>query len=71
MTTVVEADVPSPPSLSAYGQARSTIQGSPLTSEELRKTDAYWRPGDYRMEVATPVRLAGLSVGRPGVSAAS
>ena len=29
--------------LSAYGKARSTVQGSPLSSEELRKTHAYWR----------------------------
>jgi len=47
MTTVVEAEVPSTLSLSAYGQAKSTVQGSPLTSEELRKTDAYWRACKY------------------------
>ena len=47
MTPVVEAEVPSTLSLSAYGQARSTIQGSPLSSEELRKTDAYWRACKY------------------------
>src|ERR1700758_2440716 len=29
-------------SLSAYGKARSTGQGTPLSPEELRKTDAYW-----------------------------
>jgi len=34
-------------SLSAYGEARSTIQGSPLSLEELRKTDAYWRACKY------------------------
>jgi xylulose-5-phosphate/fructose-6-phosphate phosphoketolase len=29
--------------LSAYGAARSTIKGAPLTSDELQKIDAYWR----------------------------
>jgi hypothetical protein len=38
--------------LTAYGPARSTNQGAPLSREELRKIDAYWRgqplfvPGD-------------------------
>src|ERR1700757_386509 len=43
----VEQEPSSTTSLSAYGKARSTIQGSPLTSEELRKTDAYWRACKY------------------------
>ena len=47
MTPVVEAEVPSTLSLSAYGQARSTIQGSPLSSDELRKIDTYWRACRY------------------------
>src|SRR4051812_46557454 len=34
-------------SLSAYGKARSTVQGSPLGADELRKTDAYWRACNY------------------------
>ena len=34
-------------SLSAYGSARSTVQGSPLTTDELQKTDAYWRACNY------------------------
>jgi xylulose-5-phosphate/fructose-6-phosphate phosphoketolase len=34
-------------SLSAYGPARSTIQGTPLTADELRKTHAYWRACNY------------------------
>ena len=34
-------------SLSAYGKARSTVKGSPLSPEELRKTDAYWRACKY------------------------
>ena len=33
--------------LSAYGKARSTVHGSPLSSEELRKTHAYWRACNY------------------------
>src|SRR5215475_4117203 len=49
MTPVAEVEVPSSAStsLSAYGIARSTIQGSPLSPEELRKTDAYWRACKY------------------------
>ena len=34
-------------SLSAYGTARSTIQGKPLDAEALRKTHAYWRACNY------------------------
>jgi len=33
--------------ISAYGAARSTIQGTPLSSDELRKIDAYWRASLY------------------------
>ncbi|HME32768.1 MAG TPA: phosphoketolase family protein, partial [Terriglobales bacterium] len=33
--------------ISAYGTARSTIKGAPLSSEELRKIDAYWRASLY------------------------
>jgi hypothetical protein len=33
--------------ISAYGQARATIKGAPLSSEELRKIDAYWRASLY------------------------
>ncbi len=36
-------------SLSAYGKARSTIQGAPLSAEELRKTHAFWRACNYLM----------------------
>jgi xylulose-5-phosphate/fructose-6-phosphate phosphoketolase len=42
-TTAVAADS----SLSAYGKARSTVQGTPLSAEALRKTDAYWRACNY------------------------
>jgi xylulose-5-phosphate/fructose-6-phosphate phosphoketolase len=34
-------------SLSAYGKARSTIEGAPLSADELRKTIAYWRACNY------------------------
>jgi xylulose-5-phosphate/fructose-6-phosphate phosphoketolase len=33
--------------ISAYGTARSTIKGAPLSSEELRKVDAYWLASLY------------------------
>ncbi|MBV8832895.1 MAG: phosphoketolase, partial [Acidobacteriaceae bacterium] len=33
--------------MSAYGVARSTVQGTPLSAEELRKTHAYWRACNY------------------------
>jgi len=42
VTEVVEHD-----SLSAYGKARSTVQGAPLNAEALRKTHAYWRACNY------------------------
>ena len=37
----------SPQALSAYGKARSTVQGTPLSAEELRKTEAFWRACNY------------------------
>jgi len=36
-------------SISAYGAARSTIRGTPLSAEELRKIHAYWRACNYLM----------------------
>ena len=38
-----------PLTLSAFGKARSTVPGAPLSAEELRKTDAYWRACNYLM----------------------
>ena len=38
-----------PSSLSAFGKARSTVQGEPLSADELRKTDAFWRACNYLM----------------------
>ncbi len=45
-TTPMIQDQP-PVSLSAYGKARSTVQGAPLSPEELQKTDAFWRACTY------------------------
>jgi xylulose-5-phosphate/fructose-6-phosphate phosphoketolase len=33
--------------ISPYGTARSTVKGTPLSSDELRKIDAYWRATLY------------------------
>ena len=47
MTTTVRAEPHGLQALSAYGKARSTVQGAPLSAEELRKTDAFWRACTY------------------------
>ena len=46
MTPVLQAEVQTP-SLSAYGKARSTIHGTPLDADALRKTHAYWRACNF------------------------
>jgi xylulose-5-phosphate/fructose-6-phosphate phosphoketolase len=38
-----------PLTLSAFGKARSTVPGAPLSAEELRKTHAFWRACNYLM----------------------
>jgi xylulose-5-phosphate/fructose-6-phosphate phosphoketolase len=38
---------PTAPALSAYGAARSTITGNPLSPEQLRRTHAYWQACNY------------------------
>ena len=38
---------PAKSAISAYGGARSTITGTPLDPDELRKIDAYWRASLY------------------------
>jgi xylulose-5-phosphate/fructose-6-phosphate phosphoketolase len=43
----VQIETTSNQSLSAYGPARSTITGQPLSSEEVEKIDAYWRASLY------------------------
>jgi xylulose-5-phosphate/fructose-6-phosphate phosphoketolase len=35
------------PSLSAYGPARATAAGQPLSADELHKMHAYWRASLY------------------------
>src|SRR6516164_4160124 len=47
MSTVASGVVIDGPSLSAYGPARSTISGAPLSADELRKTQAYWQACNY------------------------
>ena len=47
MTMTVRAESHTIQALSAFGSARSTVQGSPLSPEELRKTDAFWRACNY------------------------
>jgi xylulose-5-phosphate/fructose-6-phosphate phosphoketolase len=34
-------------SISAFGKARATVTGTPLSPDELRKIDAYWRACNY------------------------
>src|SRR6476659_5762759 len=41
------ADGAAPASISAFGKARATVPGAPLSADELRKTDAYWRACNY------------------------
>ena len=47
MTAIAVAEKPSALSLSAYGRARSTVQGAPLSPDEVEKIDAYWRACKY------------------------
>ena len=47
MTPVAEAEAALSSSLSAYGPARSTVVGSPLTQDEVQKLEAYWRACNY------------------------
>ncbi|HXR32662.1 MAG TPA: phosphoketolase family protein [Verrucomicrobiae bacterium] len=47
MTPTVRAGSPTIQALSAFGKARSTVPGTPLSAEELRKTDAFWRACTY------------------------
>ena len=47
MQPVVEIEEPPTNSLRAWGKARCTIGGAPLSFDELRGTDAYWRACKY------------------------
>jgi xylulose-5-phosphate/fructose-6-phosphate phosphoketolase len=33
--------------ITAFGPARATVPGSPLSADEVRKIDAYWRACNY------------------------
>src|ERR1700675_2261301 len=46
MTLLAKAEE-STEQLSAYGTARSTATGAPLTADELKRIDAYWRACNY------------------------
>src|SRR5437762_3673783 len=47
MATVIKDISNSNESISAYGTARSTVKGAPLSPQELDKIDAYWRASLY------------------------
>src|SRR6266566_2990254 len=42
MATIIE-EIKTHESISAFGTARSTVKGAPLSPEELNSIDAYWR----------------------------
>ncbi len=46
-TKMPSADGQVPPSISAFGKARSTVAGTPLSADEVRKIDAFWRASNY------------------------
>jgi xylulose-5-phosphate/fructose-6-phosphate phosphoketolase len=47
MTTAITVDEQELASLSAYGQARATVQGSPLSADELRRINSFWHACNY------------------------
>lgn len=47
MSTALLGELTEIAALSPYGRTRSTIDGAPLGTDELRKTDAYWRACKY------------------------
>src|SRR5215468_3797852 len=46
MATVTK-EISDTAAISAYGTARSTVKGTPLSPAELEKIDAYWRASLY------------------------
>ena len=46
MGSIVEGDI-SVESISPFGEARSTVKGTPLSEEELKATDDYMRASLY------------------------
>ena len=47
MSAITPEIAPETQSILAYGAARSTVTGTPLDPQALRKTDAYWRACNY------------------------
>src|SRR5690349_1299712 len=47
MTSSLSTHVPAPESLDAYGIARSTVEGAPLSADDVAKIDAWWRACKY------------------------
>jgi xylulose-5-phosphate/fructose-6-phosphate phosphoketolase len=47
MTTTPMIEAQASSSLSAFGKARSTVQGAPLNAEELHRVNAFWRACNY------------------------
>jgi xylulose-5-phosphate/fructose-6-phosphate phosphoketolase len=47
MTQAIAEQSASKLSLSAYGEARSTVSGTPLSADEERRIHAYWRACNY------------------------
>ena len=47
MSAITPEIAPETQSILAYGTARSTVTGTPLDPQALRKTDAYWRACNY------------------------
>ena len=50
-------------SISAYGSARSTVDGSPLEPEELRRMHAYWNATLYLSAKIFWARSASFRIG--------
>src|SRR3954466_1897415 len=46
-TKAPSADGQASASISAFGKARATVSGSPLSADELRKIDAFWRASNF------------------------
>ncbi len=44
---IIEKEIRTEESISAYGTARSTVKGAPLSPKELENIDAYWRASLY------------------------
>src|SRR5271166_6886996 len=48
LMSTIEASIPAEISeITPYAPTRSTIPGTPLSADELRKTEVYWRACNY------------------------